>query len=121
MSNENKRTAWEAYTKAWKEASAEGKRAALRVSVDSACVYRDPLVRADGTDALIEYMMEFHRQIPGGHFETTYFLSHHDRSVARWNMRNGQGLVVGEGISFGEYDARGALVTMTGFFETPPR
>lgn len=29
--------------------------------------------------------------------------------------------VVGEGISYGEYDTRGKLVAMTGFFEVPAR
>jgi hypothetical protein len=119
MSTDEQRVTWEAYVAAWKAPSREAKRAALAASVAPACVYRDPITRADGHDALIAYMLSFHEQVPGGHFETTYFLAHHDRSIARWNMRNGAGAVVSEGVSYGEYDAQGKLAAMTGFFEVP--
>jgi hypothetical protein len=118
MSNDGKRETWETYVSAWKETSGDGKRAALIASVAPACVYRDPLTQADGHDALIAYMLGFHQQVPGGHFETTYFLAHHDRSIAKWRMRSGDGTVVGEGVSYGEYDAHGKLSAMTGFFDT---
>ena len=120
MTNENgRRETWETYAAAWKEPTAQGKEAALAASVHPACTYRDPLMQVEGHAAQVEAMLGFHRQVPGGHFETTYFLAHHDRSIARWNMRTGDGAVVGEGISYGEYDAHGKLVAMTGFFETP--
>jgi SnoaL-like domain len=121
MSSEDTRTTWETYASAWREKSAEAKRAALSASVDPACVYRDPLARADGHDALVEYMSKFHEQVPGGCFETMYFLAHHDRSIAKWNVRDGRDAIVGEGVSYGEYDGRGRLVAMTGFFEAPQR
>ena len=120
MTNEgDRRATWEAYANAWREPTARGKEAALAESVSPASIYRDPLIQAEGHPALVEAMLDFHRQMPGGYFETTYFLAHHDRSIARWNMRTGDGAVVGEGISYGEYDAHGKLVAMTGFFETP--
>ncbi len=50
---------------------------------------------------------------------TTYFLEHHGRSIARWNMVDGEGAVLGDGISYGEYGDDGKLVAMTGFFEPP--
>ncbi len=118
--NDDHRTTWERYVSAWKEVAREGKLAALGDSVDPACKYRDPLTAADGHEALTDYMLGFHQQVPGGHFETVYFASHHDRSVARWNMRNGDNVVLSEGISYGEYDQRGKLVAMTGFFDVPP-
>ena len=114
-----KRITWEKYAQAWAVASAEDKLAALRDSVESNCVYRDPLLTAEGHDALVDCMLNFHRQIPGGHFVTTYFQTHHDRSIAKWNMVDGQGKVIGDGISFGEYNDQGRLLTMTGFFESP--
>jgi len=113
------RATWDRYSQAWRDATPEAKAASLTASVDPTCVYRDPLMRADGHGALIDYMLQFHQQIPGGYFETTYFLTHHARSVARWNMRDGHGAVLGDGVSFGEYDARGRLIAMTGFFEPP--
>jgi SnoaL-like domain len=117
--DDSKRATWDIYAAAWKEPTAQGKQAALAASVSPACTYRDPLTQFEGHAALIEGMLDFHRQVPGGHFETTYFLAHHDRSIARWNMRTGDGVVAAEGITYGEYDARGKLVTMTGFFDVP--
>lgn len=121
MTTDDKRKVWETYVSAWKAATAEAKAAALAASVDAACVYRDPLIQTAGHAALIEYMLGFHQQVPGGQFRTKYFLAHHDRSIARWDMLSGDGAVVSEGISYGEYSAQGRLVAMTGFFEVPPR
>lgn len=75
----NARSIWEAYASAWKAAGADAKRTALARSVTADGVYRDPLAECPGHDALIAYMLEFHKQVPGGHFETTYFLAHHGR------------------------------------------
>ena len=118
---DEKRIVWERYVAAWKESSMDGKLAALRESVEPNCTYRDPLMVADGHVQLVDYMLNFHQQIPGGHFVTTYFLAHHDRSIAKWNMLDGAGNITGDGATFGEYNERGLLVAMTGFFETSPQ
>jgi hypothetical protein len=121
MMNNDRRAIWERYVSAWKETAADGKAAALAASVDANCVYRDPLTQVTGHAALIDYMLGFHKQIPGGYFETTSFIEHHDRSMAHWTMRAGDGTVAGEGVSYGEYNAQGKLVVMTGFFALPPQ
>lgn len=121
MSTNDKRATWETYASAWREPTAAGKRVALDASVAPACTYRDPLVESKGHAALIEHMLGFHQQVPGGHFQTTYFLAHHDRSIAKWNMLSADGAVMSDGVSYAEYDPQGKLVAMTGFFETPPQ
>lgn len=110
---------WETYTSAWQASSAEAKALALRSSVDGACVYRDPLATAEGHAALIDYMLQFHQQVPGGFFKTTSFRAHNSRSVTTWQMCNAGGTAIGEGISYGEYGADGKLVAMAGFFDAP--
>ena len=115
----DKRSTWEQYVAAWKEASAQGKAAALEQSAATACVYQDPLTMTQGHDELIAYMLDFHKQIPGGHFVTTWFLDHHDASIAKWNMVSGDGTVIGDGVSYGQYNEQGALIAMTGFFKVP--
>ena len=117
--NNTKQITWETYTRAWREATPEAKAAALERSAAASCLYQDPLRVTKGHRELIDYMMDFHKQLPGGHFVTTYFLAHHESSIAKWNMVDGTGRIVGEGVSFGQYDSRGALVAMTGFFEAP--
>ncbi len=118
---DDKQATWEIYASAWQEATAKGKADALGRSVAPACVYTDPTTVANGYDELIACMLAFHQQVPGGHFQTTYFLAHHDVSIAKWHMLSGDGVVIGDGISYGKYNNQGALVTMTGFFETPPQ
>lgn len=113
------RDVWETYASAWKAEGADAKRAALALSVEDCAVYRDPLAECQGQEALVAYMLDFHKQVPGGHFQTTYFLAHHGRSIARWDMRDGQGRKIGDGVSYGEYAANGQLVAMTGFFDVP--
>ena len=110
---------WEIYTAAWQAPSAEAKALALRASVDGDCVYRDPLTKAEGHAALIDYMLGFHLQVPRGFFKTTSFRAHNSRSATTWHMCNADGAVIGEGISYGEYGADGKLVAMTGFFDVP--
>ena len=113
------RETWDTYTSAWKLATAEEKLSVLGRSTDQACIYRDPLAHTCGHTELVGYMLDFHQQMPGGHFETTHFQSHHGRSIAGWNMRDGSGAIVGDGISYGEYNDTGKLIGMTGFFATP--
>lgn len=117
--NLDTKATWERYVSSWKATSLEEKTRIFQGCLSADCVYTDPLAQTEGWDALSAYMASFHEQVPGGHFVTTYFLAHHDKSIARWNMVAGDGTPIGEGISYGEYNADGKLVAMTGFFESP--
>jgi len=118
MSNKFEKT-WGIYTSSWKAESADDKYAIFDKCLDIACKYNDPIIKTKGWDELSKYMIDFHKQIPGGHFVTKYFLAHNNKSIARWDMKNGDDAILGEGISYGEYNNEGKLVSMTGFFETP--
>lgn len=72
-----------------------------------------------GWHELTQYMLDFHQQIPGGHFDTQYFMAHNNQSIVRWEMKNGERKVVVEGISYGKYTKLGKLLSVTGFFDTP--
>lgn len=119
MSEASMQQTWERYVSAWKAVGETDKRAIVEGALASACTYTDPLVDLVGQDALVGYMLDFHRQIPGGHFVTEWFQTHHGVCVAKWTMRDGAGAVLDDGVSFGRFDDRGRLVSMTGFFETP--
>ena len=110
---------WERYVRSWQVASVAEKRDIYPSCLAPDCVYTDPLTQAKGWDELAAYMAAFHEQIPGGHFVTQRFFAHHRRSVASWQMASGDGMPLGEGISYAEYDEQHRLVTMTGFFEPP--
>jgi len=116
---DNFENTWEQYVLSWKVESATDKKSLFKDCLDSSCQYNDPIIKTVGQDQLLEYMLDFHKQIPGGHFVTSYFLAHSNKSITRWEMRNGENLVLGDGISYGEYNNKGLLTSMTGFFEIP--
>ncbi len=113
---ETNRAIRERYSEGRREPTREKKLAALRESVVPTRTYRDPSVFVEDQDALVEHMLAFHQQVPGGWFDTQSFLTHHGRSLATWNMMSAEGQVIGNGTSYAEYDDRGLLVAMTGFF-----
>jgi hypothetical protein len=117
--NNELRAVWERYVGSWKVASPTEKHRIYATCLAPNCVYTDPLTQARGWDELTQYMASFQQQIPGGHFVTQEFFSHHGCSVARWKMLSGDGSPLGAGISYAEYDEQQRLVTVTGFFEAP--
>lgn len=113
------RSTWDTYTSSWKAKTREEKTSLLGDSVRDDAVYTDPLAQVASREALVAYMLEFHKQVPGGHFRTKSFQAHNNKSIAQWDMVAEDESVIGEGISYGEYDEQGRLTRMTGFFETP--
>jgi len=120
MSQSEYRKTWDRYSQSWTCAKPSERVELFGSSLDPDCRYSDPLTATQGWDALAAYMEDFQRQIPGAHFEVVDFLSHHNTSFVRWDMKSADGAKIGDGHSFGEYGPNGKLVKMTGFFE-PPR
>lgn len=110
---------WENYVSSWKLSTIEEKRQLFSACLSPECVYTDPLTLARGWQELLDYMLQFHAQVPGAHFVTERFLAHHRCSVARWKMVNAEGVTLDEGISYAEYDDAGRLRNVTGFFAPP--
>ncbi|MEM6274608.1 MAG: nuclear transport factor 2 family protein [Myxococcota bacterium] len=118
MTEKQLRKTWDTYAASWGAKSAEERRALYREALSPRCIYTDPLHQARGFDELLAYMQQFHEQVPGGHFVIKEFIFHHHRSLAKWDMCGADGTVLGDGVSYGEYDDDGKLVAMTGFFST---
>ena len=112
----DEKNVWERYVSAWNTPDQARKHRILAECLADGCVYTDPLQRAGSPAELEQYMGAFHHQLPGARFETRYFLAHHGRSIARWQMTRDD-VVLGDGMSYGEYDAQHRLVAITGFFE----
>jgi SnoaL-like domain len=110
---------WETYASAWRQTQPNEIVRLFDAALARDCTYTDPLSQCEGWEALIAYMTDFHRQVPGGHFVTTRFIEHHQRSVATWQMCDAQGAAIGDGISYGVYDDQNKLTSMVGFFDVP--
>jgi hypothetical protein len=116
---QDRRAVWERYVSAWRATTSDERQAIFANCLVPECVYTDPLVQVKGWTELASYMQDFHRQIPGGYFVTEQFIQHHQRSIAYWKMLNADAIAMSKGVSYAEYDAKGRLVAMAGFFETP--
>ncbi len=117
MTTSNHQTTWETYTQSWSETDAQRQQQLFEQSLCPDCVYTDPMLQTTGYAQLAGYMAGLQKNLPGARFVTTQFVSHHDRSLAHWNMVDGKGNTVAPGISVGHYDADGRLKQMTGFYE----
>ncbi len=111
---------WETYAASWKAETSAEKRQLFEQCLAPDFQYNDPLILTKGWDELDAYMLDFHKQIPGGYFVTTWFFAHSGKSIAQWEMRGGDDAVLGTGISYGEHNEDGKLISETGFFEPPP-
>jgi hypothetical protein len=110
---------WEMYTSAWSEPDAAKRLELFEKSLSPHCDYADPLIQTGGYRALSGYMAELQKNVPGIKFVTTAFKTHHNRSLAHWNMVDGNGNLLAPGISFLNHSVDGRLVEMSGFFDPP--
>ncbi len=117
--NETHQVIWEKYAASWKAESSVERQAIFASCLTPTCQYSDPLVQTNGWDELATYMENLQQQVPGVHFVTSYFQSHHDRSIAKWEMRSGDNTPITQGVSYGEFNEDGMLVSMSGFYELP--
>ena len=117
--NNNFENTWELCVASWKAETEAEKQELFKQALADDCVYNDPTAKIKGSDALAQHMLGFQQQIPGGHFVTTSFMSHSNKSIATWDLKMGDNITLGSGISYGEYNEQGLLTSMTGFFELP--
>lgn len=110
---------WKTYVRSWTITTPEAKRAAFETSLSTDFVYTDPLVRTEGWEPLIAYMLAFSDRAPAGRFVTQQLLTCGDQSAARWDAQDTDGLVPPRGIGHAVYGSDGLLLRVTNFFETP--
>ena len=83
--------------------------------------YVDPLLEADGHEALSAMVENVHQHYPGHRFERTSGIdAHHDLVRFAWQLAAPDGAVTVAGIDVGELTADGRLRRITGFFGDLP-
>ncbi len=110
---------WNRYASSWKPMPDSDRRKLFASSLAESCHYKSPAGDTQGWDELAEHMEGFQEQLPGGHFVTTQFLTNQATGIAKWEMRDGDETVVGDGMSYCTFDDDGHLTLMAGFFEVP--
>ncbi len=109
---------WLTYVDAWNAENQNDRERLLSEAGVADSHYLDPNVDLQGHSSLAEYMGEFHNQLPGAKFVLTRFVSHHQKSIACWDVHDKGGTVLFSGVSYGIYNADGKLTAEHGFFET---
>ena len=97
MTNNTHKTTWETYTQSWSETEPSKRLALFKQALSPDCIYTDPLMQTTGYEQLSGYMTALHHNVPSVSFIITDFKSHHDRSLAHWNMLDGEGNVLSQG------------------------
>lgn len=111
----NAETLWYRYAKIW-SSDAAMRESELQDCLADNATYCDPGNELSGRAALSDLMGGFQNQVPGGRFEILQVIDHHDRSLARWALLNGDGVNLQHGASFATHDDKGRLKSINGFF-----
>lgn len=110
---------WNTYVDAWNAQDRRDREQLLSKATVMDSHYIDPNVDLKGHVALADYMGEFHAQMPDAQFVLTRFISHHQKSIACWDLRDSSDTTLIAGVSYGIYNEQGKLIAEHGFFDTP--
>ena len=111
-----------AYVAAWSEADEGKRRTLLETAWAETGIYIDPTTQASGREALVQHIGRVLQQFAGCRVLLTSGVDeHHGRIRFTWAMVRPDGKRITEGIDFGELEADGRLLRITGFFGPPLR
>jgi hypothetical protein len=106
-----------AYAAAWNEQDEDARRSLLERSWADDGVYTDPTGRAEGRAALVQHIGGFHSRMPGNRIELASGIDEHQGLLRfTWRMLGADGVVLLDGMDFGELDGDGRLTRIVGFF-----
>jgi hypothetical protein len=109
------------YLDMWNENDAAKRAELITTAWATDAHYVDPMLEADGHDALSAMVEGVHAQFPGHTFRRLSGVdAHHDRVRFAWDLVAPDGTVTVAGIDVGVIDAAGKLQSITGFFGDPP-
>ena len=109
------------YLDMWNENDPAKRAELIETAWATSAHYVDPMLEADGHDALSAMVEGVHAQFPGHTFRRQSGVdAHHDRVRFAWDLVAPDGAVTVAGIDVGVLDADGKLQSITGFFGDPP-
>jgi hypothetical protein len=105
------------YIDMWNEEDAARRADLIAAAWTDDASYVDPLLAADGPDAISEMVATVHGHYPGHRFRRRSDVDvHHDRVRFAWDLVAPDGAVFVAGIDVGEVAEDGRLRRITGFF-----
>ena len=105
------------YCEAWTDPDPD-KRADLLVGVWApGATYTDPMVHAEGAEALLAHITGIHQQMPGARIARTSEVQvHHDVARFAWQFTLPDGSSLPEGLDLAIFDSPGKIKRIVGFF-----
>jgi hypothetical protein len=114
-------TTVDTYFAMWNENDPTKRAELIKAAWAADARYVDPLLEADGHDALSQMVEGVHAQFPGHQFRRLSGVdAHHDRVRFAWDLVAPDGAVTVAGIDVGVLADDGRLQSITGFFGEPP-
>ena len=108
------------YFDLWNETDAAACQAALAATWAADATYRDPLLVAEGYDALAAMIAAVHAQYPGHRFQQTGAIDGYPgRARWPWALVGPDGAPIVAGLDVAVLADDGRLRSVTGFFEAP--
>ncbi len=113
----NNQSHFETYMAAWSESDADKQLASLKEVLAEESTYLDPTTsqKMKGVEAIQSHIRQAQVMIPGLNIKLKHFETHHDVSLAEWELCSG-GAVMAKGKSFTRYSEEGKVVETVGFF-----
>lgn len=111
----------DAYIGMWNEHDPDRRRSLIERAWTSDARYLDPLLEAEGHDALDAMVATVHDHYPGHVFRRTTGVDvHHDRVRFGWDLVAPDGAVFVAGIDVATLSDDGRIASITGFFGDLP-
>jgi hypothetical protein len=114
-------TTVDTYLAMWNQPDAGRRAELIRTAWAESGHYVDPLLEAEGHDALSQMVAAVHAQYPGHRFRRTSAVdTHHDQVRFGWELVAPDGSITVGGVDVGILAADGRLTSITGFFGPLP-
>jgi len=105
------------YCEAWSDPDPAQRAAALADVWATGATYTDPMVHAEGAEALLKHIAGVHSQMPGARIvRTSEVQVHHDVARFAWQVTLPDGSSLPEGLDLAIFDAGGKIKRIIGFF-----
>jgi len=114
----------EHYFQAWNEPDDDKRRELLKGHWAEDATYTDPTAHVEGLEALVEHIAAFQNnpQMKGLSLSQASGINIHHRVLRfQWEMKGPDGRVLTPGIDYGEFDEKGQLTKIVGFFGPYPK
>ena len=111
----------EAYVAAWNETDPARRRAAIDRACAADSVFRDPLMKSEGRDALDALLAGVQAKFPGFVLKRISPVDRHNDAVrSAWSLGPAAGPSVVEGVDFATVGVDGKLASIVGFIDKMP-